>query len=67
MSFAAAFTLVSLPLPSVADLVRAVLVLSLVASLLLFFRPLFSGLLRAMVLTVRPRPARRPRAANLGA
>jgi hypothetical protein len=61
MSFAEAFTLLSFPLPSVADLVRAVLVLSLVASLLMFFRPLLSGLVRAFVLTVRPRAARRPR------
>lgn len=62
MSFAAAFTLLSFPLPSVADLVRAVLVLPLVASLLMFFRPLLSGLVRAFVLTVRPRTARCARA-----
>jgi hypothetical protein len=61
MSFAEALTLLSFPLPSVAELVRAVLVLSLVASLLMFFRPLLSGLVRAFVLTVRPRAARRPR------
>jgi hypothetical protein len=61
MSFAEAFTLLSFPIPSVAELVRGVLVLSLVASLLMFFRPLISGLVRAFVLTVRPRPARRPR------
>jgi hypothetical protein len=61
MSFAAALTLLSFPIPSVAELVRGVLVLSLLASLLMFFRPLISGLVRAFVLTVRPRPAPRPR------
>jgi len=64
MSFAAALTVLSFPMPSVAELVRGVLVLSLVASLLMFFRPLISGLVRAFVLTVRPRPARRPRVIN---
>ncbi|WP_168710111.1 hypothetical protein [Massilia sp. Mn16-1_5] len=56
-------TVISFPLLSVADLVRGVLVLSLVASLLMFFRPLLSGLVRALVLTVRPRTPRRQRTA----
>jgi len=63
MSFADAFTLHSLPLLSIAELVRGALVLALVASLLMFFRPLLSGLVRALVLTVRPRTARRQRTA----
>jgi hypothetical protein len=32
--------------------------LSLLASLLMFFRPLLSGIVRALVLAVRPRPYR---------
>jgi len=59
MPFAAALTAFSLSPLSIADLVRIVLVLSLAASLLMFFRPLLSGLVRALVLTVRPRTARR--------
>jgi hypothetical protein len=66
MSFAAALTAFSLSPLSIADLVRIVLVLSLAASLLMFFRPLLTGLLRALVLTVRPR-ARRPRSLRAGA
>ena len=64
MPFAAALTVFSLSPLSVADLVRIVLVLALAASLLMFFRPLLSGLLRALVLTVRPR---RPRTLSAGA
>jgi len=67
MSFAAALTAFSLSPLSVADLVRIVLVLSLAASLLMFFRPLLSGLLRALVLMVRPRAPRRPRSLGAGA
>ena len=63
MPFADAFTLFSLPLLSIADLVRGALVLSLLVSLLMFFRPLLSGLVRALVLTVRPRTVRRQRTA----
>ena len=66
MSFAAALTAFSLSPLSIADLVRIVLVLSLAASLLMFFRPLLSGLLRALVLTLRPR-ARRARSLGVGA
>jgi uncharacterized membrane protein (DUF4010 family) len=64
MPFAAALTVFSLSSLSVADLVRIALVLALAASLLMFFRPLLSGLLRALVLTVRPR---RPRTLGAGA
>jgi hypothetical protein len=45
-----------------ADAVTNFLLLVLLASTLLFFRPLLSGLVRALVLTVRPRlprPARK--------
>jgi hypothetical protein len=66
MSFAAALTAFSLSPLSIADLVRIVLVLSLAASLLMFFRPLLSGLLRALVLTVRPRAPRHPRSLGAG-
>ena len=44
-----------------ADAVTNFLLLALLASSLMFFRPLLSGLVRALVLTVRPRlprPAR---------
>ena len=58
MSFASAVTHMSFPLLSLAALLQGALVLALLASLVLFFRPLLSGLVRALVLTVRPRPAR---------
>lgn len=67
MPFVDAVTHLSLPLLPVAELVRAALVLSLLASLLVFFRPLLSGLLRALVLTVRPRAPRRQPSAGAGA
>ena len=38
------------------------LLLALFASVLMFFRPLLSGLVRALVLTVRPRLSRAERA-----
>jgi len=63
MSFAAAVTQFSFPLLSLAALVQGALVLALLASVVLFFRPLLSGLMRALVLTVRPRPARPARSA----
>jgi hypothetical protein len=67
MPFVDAFTQFSIPMLPLADLVRAVLVLSLLASLLMFFRPLLSGLVRALLLTVRPRAARRRPAVSAGA
>ena len=42
-----------------AEAVTHFLLLALLASTLLFFRPLLSGLVRALVLTLRPRPARK--------
>jgi hypothetical protein len=63
MSFAATVTQFSFPLLSLTDLLQGALVLALLASLMLFFRPLLSGLMRALVLTVRPRPARPARGA----
>ena len=53
MSFVQALTLS--PMLPIAELVRGALVLALLASVLLFFRPLLSGLLRALVLAVRLR------------
>lgn len=53
MPFAEAFTFI--PLLPIADLAIGALVLALLAGLVLFFWPLLSGLVRALVLTVRPR------------
>lgn len=56
MPFTALFSLLS-----IAELLRGALLLALLATVLMFFRPLLSGLVRALVLTVRPRlprPAR---------
>ena len=56
MPFTALFSLLS-----IAELLRGALLLALLAAVLMFFRPLLSGLVRALVLTVRPRlprPAR---------
>ncbi|MFC5510817.1 hypothetical protein ACFPOU_06740 [Massilia jejuensis] len=41
-----------------AELLRGALVLALLAGVLVFFRPLLSGLVRAFLLIVRPRLAR---------
>lgn len=51
------------PLP-IADLVRGALALALLVSVLMFFRPLLSGLVRALMLSVRPRLSRQERAAR---
>jgi hypothetical protein len=55
----------SFSLLPLAALLRGALLLSLLASVLMFFRPLLSGLMRALVLTVRPRraPKNAPRTA----
>ena len=58
MSFASAFTQLSLPLLPLASLLRGAFVLALLVSFMLFFRPLLSGIVRALLLLVRPRPAR---------
>ena len=62
MPFTEVFT--QLPMLLIAELVRGALVLALLASVVLFFRPLLSGLVRAFILTVRPRLSRQERAAR---
>jgi hypothetical protein len=64
MSFASAFTQLSLPLLPAASLLRGAFLLALLLSVLLFFRPLLSGIVRALLLLLRPRPARAPRPAS---
>ena len=66
MSFVATFTQFSFPALPIADLLRLALVLALSAGVAMFFRPLLSGIVRALVLTVRPRIAKPGRTA-LGA
>jgi hypothetical protein len=58
MSFAATLVQVSFPMLSIATILRGALMLSLLASLLMFFRPLLSGIVRALVLAVYPRSYR---------
>lgn len=58
MSFVATFTQFSFPALPIADLLRLALVLALSAGVAMFFRPLLSGIVRALVLTVRPRIAK---------
>ena len=58
MSFVATFTQFSFPVLPIADLLRLALVLALGAGFVMFFRPLLSGIVRALVLTVRPRIAK---------
>ena len=53
MSFTSTLVQFSFPLLSVAELVRATFMLSLLASLLMFFRPLLTGIGRAGVLALR--------------
>lgn len=43
---------------SFAELVQAMFFMVLATGLILFFRPLLKGIVRALVLTVRPRPAK---------
>jgi hypothetical protein len=45
-------------------LVRGVLGVSAFAGLLMFFRPLLTGIFRALVLVVRPRPSKEQRTAR---
>jgi hypothetical protein len=58
MSFAATLVQVSFPMLSIATILRGAFMLLLLASLLMFFRPLLSGIVRALVLAVYPRPYR---------
>ncbi|MDN4056866.1 hypothetical protein QPK31_01385 [Massilia sp. YIM B02769] len=63
MSFVATLTQFSFPALSIADVLRLALVLALGAGFVMFFRPLLSGIVRALVLTVRPRIAKPGRTA----
>lgn len=64
MSFASALTQFSLPLLPAVDVLRGAFLLALLASFFLLFRPLLSGMARALLLLLRPRPARAARAAE---
>jgi hypothetical protein len=67
MSFAATLfqtTGAYVPAMTFAHVVHAVFSLAALAGFLMFFRPLLSGLARALVLTVRPRETRDERAAR---
>lgn len=55
MSFVSTLAEFSLPLLSLAELVRATVMLALLVSLLMFFRPLLTGIRRALVLALRSR------------
>lgn len=55
MSFASTLVQLSFPLLPLAEVVRATLILSLLASLLMFFRPLLTGIRRALMLALRSR------------
>lgn len=65
MSFTSTLVQFSFPLLSLAEVVRATFVLSLLASLFMFFRPLLTGIRRALVLALRSRL--RPRLLRTGA
>lgn len=61
MAFVDTVTQFSFPPLPVADLLLMALMLALGVGFVMFFRPLLSGIVRALVLTVRPRnvkPAR---------
>lgn len=66
MSFAATLAQLSFPMLSFGEFVRAVCMLSLLASLLMFFRPLLNGVRRALVLAVRARLSRKLPGARVG-
>lgn len=65
MSFVSTLTQFSFPVLPLAELLRAALLLALLVSVLMFFRPLLSGILRALLLTLRPRMTKEERAARL--
>ena len=65
MSFVSTLTQFSFPVLPLAELLRAALLLALLASVLMFFRPLLSGLARALMLVIRPRMTKEQRAARL--
>jgi hypothetical protein len=58
-------TLFQIPLTAVpfSHVLLVVVQLTLLGGLLMFFRPLLVGIVRALVLVVRPRPARHARGA----
>ena len=55
MSFAPTLVQFSFPMLSLAELVFAAMMLGLAAGLLMFFRPLLTGIRRALILAVRAR------------
>lgn len=59
MSLAAVLTQLSFPLLPIGTMLRIAVTCTVLASFLLFFRPLLNGMVRALVLTIRPRPVRR--------
>lgn len=59
MSFASILFLTPLTVVPFSHLLLIVVELTLLGGLLMFFRPLLLGVARALVLLVRPRPARR--------
>ncbi|MGX4640946.1 hypothetical protein [Massilia sp. SYSU DXS3249] len=67
MSFAATLVQFSLPVLSLAECLRAACLLALVASLLMFFRPLIKGIVRALALTLRARLTRKNVRRNIDA
>lgn len=66
MSFASTLVQFSFPMLSLAEALRAACMLFLLASLLMFFRPLLKGILRALVLALRLRLSRSGSAARRG-
>ena len=55
MSFASTLAQFSFPVLSIADALYAAFMLGLLAGVLMFFRPLLTGIRRALVLAVRAR------------
>lgn len=66
MSFASTLVQFSLPMLSFADLVRSAVMLALLASLLMFFRPLLLGIVRATLLAAGARRSRKEAARRAG-
>lgn len=63
MAFVDSVTQFSFPPLPAADLLLMALMLALGVGFVMFFRPLLSGIVRALVLTVRPRIAKPARVA----
>ncbi|MFC5460069.1 hypothetical protein [Massilia niabensis] len=64
MSFASTLVQFSFPMLSLAETVRAAFMLFLLASLLMFFRPLLQGVVRALALVLRAGLSRKAAAAG---